>query len=85
MKVLVKNKSVLEGLNEVLLSKINEEFRIFSEDVAIDATAIEAHTKSQKSENLQVASTSKQLEMTVEDIINELPIYPSWGVKSNSE
>lgn len=85
MKVLVKNKSILDDLNELLLFKINKELGIFSEDIAMDATGVEAHTKPKKIENKKISSTSKQLEMTVEDMMDELPIYPSWGVKSNSK
>lgn len=85
MKVLSQNRSVLKELNDTLLSKINQEFSIFSEDIAIDATAVEAHTKPKKTENVKLSSTSKQCDMTTKEVMEELPIYPSWGLKANSK
>ena len=85
MKVLSQNRSVLKELNKTLLYKINQEFGIFTEDIAIDATAVEAHTKPKKTENVKLSSTSKQCDMATAEVMEELPIYPSWGIKANSK
>ena len=85
MKTLRDHPTVLDQLNDELLSKINQEFNIFSEEVAIDATAVKAHSKSKKTENTKVSSTMNQKSMSAEERLLELPMYPSWGVKSNSQ
>lgn len=85
MKILSDNPTVLAQLNDELLAKINQEFQIYTEIVAIDATSVGAHSKPKKTENEKVSSTTVQKEMTLKEIRQELPIYPSWGVKTNSQ
>ncbi|MBO0475326.1 hypothetical protein IGL98_003111 [Enterococcus sp. DIV0840] len=85
MKILSDNPTVLVQLNDELLAKINQEFQIYTEIVAIDATSVDGHSKPKKTENEKVSSTTVQKEMTLKEIRQELPIYPSWGVKANSQ
>ena len=61
MKTLNDNPAVLAQLNDDLLSKINQEFQIYTEDVAIDATAIEAHSKSKKTKKEKISPTVVQM------------------------
>ncbi|MGX6979796.1 transposase [Vagococcus elongatus] len=67
MKKLSNQPTVLNQLNDELLSKINQEFNVFSEEVAINATAVKAHSKSKKTENTKVSSTVNQKNMSVKN------------------
>jgi transposase len=85
MRVLSENSQLLDELNVQLLLEINDEFQVFEEPVAIDATAVNAHTKHTKEENPKISSTKSQQEMSTEDLFDELPNHPTWGVKVNSK
>lgn len=85
MKTLSENMVVLTQLNDRLLTEINHEFGIYSEEMAIDATAVVAHSKPKKTTNFKLTPTKLQKEMPLNELLDELPIYPSWGVKANSQ
>lgn len=86
IKVLSKHCQLLQEVNSTLLKTIDSEFGIFQEDIAIDATAVEAHTKPVKNDKtIKITSTNDQLVLTTEEILSELPQAPQWGIKSNSQ
>jgi transposase len=84
-KTLSADSYALEMINQAVLKIADASYAIFSEDVAIDATAVLAHTHPHKTDNPQISSTTEQLEMTNEAIEQELTVYSSWGVKKNSQ
>jgi len=85
MAVLANHLSVLEKMNQQLLQLIQEELDIFTENVAIDVTSIEARTKPVKTVNPKLPSTEAQRSMSTEAILDTIPSYASWGVKKNSQ
>ncbi len=85
MKTLSQNLELLEEINVDFLQIIQDEFDIFEENVAYDATAIEARTKHKKTENPRLPATQDQRKMSTEEILATIPTYPSWGVKKNSK
>ena len=85
LHMLSEHRSSLLDVNNRLLRQIDNVFDIFGEDVAIDATAIESHSKPRIIEKPIVSSVEKQHTMTTEDIKKELSIDPQWGVKVNSK
>lgn len=72
-------------INFFSIERLNNAFDIFCEDVAIDATAVEAHSKPQMIERPDISSVEKQLTMTTEDIKQKLSIDPQWGIKVKSK
>lgn len=84
-QVLSQDVYSMTVLNEALLHAINDEFAIFEEDIAIDATAIEGHSKPKKTTNPQIDSTIDQRNMSTAAILDSLPVYPSWSGKKNSQ
>ncbi|MHC5227821.1 transposase [Enterococcus sp. LJL99] len=60
-------------------------FNIFNEIIAIDATAINAHSKSTKTENPKLPSVENQRTLSKKELNTVIPHYPSWGVKKNSQ
>ncbi|HBM6818894.1 TPA: transposase, partial [Enterococcus faecium] len=85
LHTLSEHRSSLLDVNNRLLRQIDNVFDIFGEDVAIDATAIESHSKPRIIEKPIVSSVEKQYTMTTEDIKKELSIDPQWGIKVNSK
>lgn len=85
MKTLSQHLDLLETMNQALLRCVNEEFGIFNENVAIDVTSVEARTKAHQTDNPKLPSTKEQRAMTTEAILAQVPSYPSWGVKKNSQ
>lgn len=85
MKRLSEHLELLENLNQELLQLIHQDFGIFDENVAIDVTAVKARTKQKKTENPKLPSTEEQRSMPTETILEQIPTYPSWGVKKNSQ
>lgn len=85
LHTLSDHRSTLIDMNGLLLKRIDKEFDIFCEDVAIDATAIESHSTPQKIDKPVVSSVEKQLSMSTEAIKKELPIATQWGIKVNSK
>ncbi|GCF95891.1 transposase [Enterococcus florum] len=85
LHALSEHRSSLIEVNERLLRQIDNAFSVFCEDVAIDATAVESHSKPQKIEKPAVSSVEKQRTMATHDIKQELPVAPQWGIKVNSK
>lgn len=85
LHTLHQHRQILIEVNEELLQRIDAEFCIFSEDVAIDATAIESHSKPEQIEKPVISAVEKQREMSITEIKEELPIDPQWGIKVNSK
>lgn len=86
LHTLSEHRSALIHQNNGLLQVINREFGVFSEPVAIDATAVKGHTDAKKTEDkIPVSSAKTQQTMTLEEIKNELTINPQWGIKANSQ
>lgn len=85
MSILADNLSVLETMNDQLLQLIHNEFAIFEENVALDATAVDARTKPHKTSNPSLPKIKDQHAMSTEEIVECIPTYPSWGVKKNSQ
>lgn len=85
MATLATHLSVLERMNQQLLQLIHEELDIFTENMAIDVTSIEARTKPVKTDNPKLPSTETQRSMTTEETLETFPSYASWGVKKNSQ
>ncbi|MGM0110168.1 transposase [Enterococcus sp. DIV0187] len=84
-QTLAEHPEVLETLNETFILAIQKEFGIFDEPVSIDATAIPAYTKHEKTENPKLPSAEAQRNLSTEELLDCLPIYASWGVKKNSK
>lgn len=85
LHTLSEHRSSLINVNNCLLGRIDNAFGVFCEDVAIDATAVESHSKPQKIEKPAVSSVEKQRSMVTHDIKQELPVAPQWGIKVNSK
>lgn len=85
MKRLACHMKLLFQLNHTLLRQINQDFQIFEEPVALDATAVQAHTHYQSTENSKRTKTAEQREKSTAALLEELPTYPSWSVKTNSQ
>lgn len=85
LHTLSSHRETLIQMNTVLLKTIDQEFNVFSEDIAVDATAIEAHSKPKKLEKPIISSVEDQRNMKTDDIKKELPIDPQWGIKANSK
>ena len=85
LHTLSEHRSSLIGMNDRLLRRIDHEFGVFCEDVAIDATAVESHSNPQVIEKPMISSVEKQRTMATEAIKQELPIAPQWGIKVNSK
>lgn len=83
--VLSTNRRILDKLNEYLIVVIDNEFQILEEEIAIDATAIDAHTKATKKANKKFPSTKDQALLSDQELFESLPIVPSWGIKANSK
>nr|MDK8213673.1 DDE transposase [Enterococcus faecalis] len=64
---------------------IDQEYGVFTEDIAIDATAVESHSKPRSIKKTIISSVDTQRSMTTERIVQELPIDPQWGIKVNSK
>ncbi|MGG5372763.1 transposase [Enterococcus sp. AZ196] len=80
-----RNSHLLNEQNHTLLKQIDLEFTIFSEVIALDATAVEGHTKPAEKVKSQVPSCVDQRAMATEEIRAQLPITPQWGIKANSQ
>ena len=85
LHTLAEHRQTLVEMNHVLLKKIDQEFGVFCEDVAIDATAVDSHSKPRSIEKPIISSVDTQRSMTTERIAQELPIVPQWGIKVNSK
>ena len=85
LHTLARHRDVLVELNTVLLKRIDQEYGVFTEDIAIDATAVESHSKPRSIKKTIISSVDTQRSMTTERIVQELPIDPQWGIKVNSK
>lgn len=85
LQTLHKHRQKLIDVNQALLHRIDEEFGTFMENVAIDATAVESHSKPDKVEKMAVSSVADQRALTTEEIKAQLSINPQWGIKVNSK
>lgn len=78
IQTLGQQPEVLEHLNECLLQEIDQTFAIFEEPIALDATAIQAHSKPKKTTNPKLPSTQDQRQLSTEELLEQCPIFPSW-------
>lgn len=85
LHTLARHRDVLVELNTVLLKRIDQEYGVFTEDIAIDATAVESHSKPRSIKKTIISSVDTQRSMTTERIVQELPIDPQCGIKVNSK
>lgn len=76
LQTLHQNRQKLIDVNHNLLARIDEEFGILTEDVAIDATAVESHSKPEKTEKREIPSVSDQRSLSTERIKSSLTIDP---------
>ncbi|MGX7015057.1 hypothetical protein [Vagococcus silagei] len=80
-QTLVQHQDYLDELNYELLQVIHQEFGIFEEDIALDVTAINGHSKPHKTKKTILSKRNIQQQMATDDILDELTHHPTWGVK----
>ena len=85
LHTLSNHQEALGQMNAVLLKMIDQESAIFSEGIAVDATAVKVHSKPEKLEKPIISSAEDQRAMQTDEIKKEFQIDPHWGIKANSK
>lgn len=74
---LTTNPSIMDELNQRLLTQIDEVNGLFSEQIALDATHVTAHDKARQTDNDKLLSVEEQLKVRNADLSHLVPTEPT--------